>query len=80
VGDVKQDIIKKLLVHIEETELFQEYLSIENPSFDQDKEFALKLFKSEVCNFQLLLNFFDEERVNWHDDYDHVFLNGTKIY
>jgi N utilization substance protein B len=78
VGDVKQDIIKKLLVHIEETELFQDYLSIENPSFDQDKDFALKLFKSEVCNFQLLLNFFDEERVNWHDDYDHVFSMALK--
>jgi N utilization substance protein B len=78
VGDVKQDIIKKLLVHLEETTLFQEYLLLESPSFEQDKEFALKLFKTEVCNFQLLLNFFDEERVNWHDDYDHVFSMALK--
>jgi transcription antitermination protein NusB len=73
VGDMKQDIIRKLLVHIEELESFQNYLNTEHPSFEQDKDFALKLFKSEVCNFPLLLNYFDEERVNWHDDYDHVF-------
>jgi N utilization substance protein B len=73
VGDMKQDIIRKLLVHIEELESFQDYLNIEDITYEQDKEFALKLFKSEVCNFPLLLNYFDEERVNWQDDYDHVF-------
>jgi transcription antitermination protein NusB len=73
VGDLKQDIIRKLLVHIEELETFQDYLNIENPTYDQDKDFALKLFKTDVCNFPLLLNYFDEERVNWQDDYDHVF-------
>jgi transcription antitermination protein NusB len=73
VGDLKQDILKKLLIHIEESEAFQNYLTIEEPSFDQDKDFSLKLFKTEVCNFPLLLNYFDDERVNWQDDYDHIF-------
>ncbi len=73
IGDVNQDLIKKLFIQIEKSELYIEYMQLENPSFDAQKEFTVKLFKKEICNSSVLLNHFEEMRIHWQDDFDHVF-------
>ena len=32
----------------------------------------IKLFKEEICNYDLLHHFFDEKSIYWQDDLDHV--------
>jgi transcription antitermination protein NusB len=69
-GAVKNDLMRKLFVNITETEAFKEYLSSESGSFDDDKKFVLSLFKTEIANFGLLHDFFENESIYWLDDID----------
>ncbi len=78
IGDVNQDLIKKLYLQIESSDLYIAYMAIENPDFDQQKDFILKLFKREICNSPILLNHFEEMRIHWQDDFDHVFGMSLK--
>jgi N utilization substance protein B len=54
------------------SETFQEILNSEENSFDQQKTQLTKLYKEEICNYDLLHHFFDEKSIYWQDDLDHV--------
>jgi N utilization substance protein B len=69
-GAVKHDLMRKLFVHLSETEAFEQYLAQEEIGFDQDKKFILSLFKTEIANFDLLHDFFENESIYWLDDID----------
>jgi N utilization substance protein B len=69
-GAVKNDLMRKLFLHISESELFQDYLAAEDTSFEAQKKFALSLFKTEIANFGLLHDFFENESIYWLDDID----------
>ena len=68
VGDVEQDLIKKIYKSISQTEIFSEILSDTNQDFKNHKTQISKLFKNEVCNHELLHHFFEEKSIYWHDD------------
>ncbi|MCB9187720.1 MAG: transcription antitermination protein NusB [Flavobacteriales bacterium] len=73
VGDVNQDLIKKLYQQIEKSTIYEQYMSLESTDFEVDKDFILRLFKQEIANSVILLNHFEEMRIHWQDDFDHVF-------
>ncbi len=73
VGDVNQDLIKKLYQQIEKSDLYEQYMTLEKTDFEVDKNFCIKLFKQEIANSAILLNHFEEIRIHWQDDFDHVF-------
>jgi N utilization substance protein B len=73
VGDVNQDLIKKLYQQIEKSELYEQYMTLSETDFEMDKNFCVKLFKQEIANSSVLLNHFEEMRIHWQDDFDHVF-------
>lgn len=72
VGDVEQDLLKKMFNYVRDTEFFNLYMESEENSYKEDKEFVIQLFKKEICNFELLHNFFEEKSIYWGDDVDHV--------
>jgi N utilization substance protein B len=80
VGDVKQDLIKKLFTQIEKSDVYIDYMSKPKGDFAEQKAFIVKLFKSEVCNSSILLNYFEEVRIHWTDDFDHVFSMIIKLF
>lgn len=71
-GAVKNDLMRKLFLHISETPAFDEYISIDNADFDVQKKFAIDIFKQEIANFGLLHDFFENESIYWLDDIDLV--------
>ena len=73
VGDVNQDLAKKIYLQIESSDLYEQYMSLESTDFEVDKNFCVKLFKQEIANSPVLLNHFEEMRIHWQDDFDHVF-------
>jgi N utilization substance protein B len=79
VGDVKQDLIKKLFTKIEKCDIYIEYMSKPLGDYAEQKAFIIKLFKSEICNSSILLNHFEEVRIHWQDDFDHVFSMIIKL-
>ncbi|MBD3635828.1 MAG: transcription antitermination factor NusB [Crocinitomicaceae bacterium] len=69
-GAVKNDLMRKLFVHIKDSELYTDYLNTRDASFEDDKHFAISLFKAEIANFELLHDFFESESIYWMDDID----------
>lgn len=71
-GDVEQDVLTKLFNYILNCDIYLEYMNSEINSFEEDKKFVIKLFKKEICNFELLLHYFEEKSIYWQDDIDLV--------
>jgi N utilization substance protein B len=67
---VENDLMKKLFLNLTETEIYQEYLNNGFHSFEDDKQFALNIFKTEIANFELLHDFFENQSIYWIDDID----------
>ena len=72
VGGLENDLMKKLFLQITETELYHDYMNNGQNSFEDDRQFALNLFKSEIANFELLHDFFENKSIYWMDDIDLV--------
>ena len=70
VGDDHQEMFKKMLLHIRESETFFEYMNNGLSDFEDDKQFAINLFKIEIANYPLLYDFFEEKSIQWMDDID----------
>ena len=69
-GDVEQNVLLKLYNYLITTDTYINYMDSEEDSFDEDRIFLIKLFKKEICNYELLLDYFLEKSVYWQDDID----------
>lgn len=72
VGAVENDLMKKLFLHLTETEIYQDYMNNGVQSFEDDKQFALNIFKTEIANFELIHDFYENQSIYWIDDIDLV--------
>lgn len=70
MGDEKQELIRKIYNHIRQSEVYFEFINNEKEGFEEDKEFMIQLFKSEIANSSLLYDFLEEKSVYWMDDID----------
>lgn len=70
IGDDKHEMFKKILLNIRESETFFEFMNNEQSGFEEDKAFAVSLFKAEIANSELLYTFFEDESIHWMDDID----------
>lgn len=69
--DIWQDKTEYLQLIWEEllaSELFKEYATIENPTFNDDKQFVLRLYKDFIAPNDKLLDFYESENIGWVDD------------
>lgn len=71
-GDVEQNVLLKLYNSFTRNEIYLDYMNSEEQSFEEDRKFIIKLFKKEICNFELLLHYFEEKSIYWVDDIDLV--------
>lgn len=72
MGDIEQDLLKKMFNFLREEEIFTTYMDSKESSYEEDKNFVIQLFKKEICNYDLLHTFFDDKSIYWQDDMDHV--------
>lgn len=70
VGDTKQEILRKLYLHIRDSETYFEFMNNGHDSFEDDKAFAVELFKVEIANYPAIYDFFEEQSIHWLDDID----------
>lgn len=69
-GAVRNDLMKKMFLHVSKTDMYRDYLEKESVDFEEHKKFALSVFKTEIANFNLLHDFFENESIYWLDDID----------
>lgn len=70
VGDEHQEMFRKVMANIRESENYFAYMNNEQLGFDSDLEFTMALFKSEIANSELIYHFFEEKSIQWMDDID----------
>jgi N utilization substance protein B len=69
-GDEKQELLRKMHNSMRQSEVFFEFMNNENEGFEEDLSFLVQLFKSDIANFQLLYDYYEEKSVYWLDDID----------
>lgn len=63
-----EEIIRKMYKEIRQSRTFQEYM-VKPADFEQDKTYAVQLFKAWVTSSHLLHNKYEEMNIHWYDDF-----------
>jgi len=72
------DLVRKIFMHIRRSEMFRDYIEKDTHTFDDDKRFVLKIYKTLVCDFELLHNYYEDKSIYWIDDWELVFRMTQK--
>jgi N utilization substance protein B len=64
----KTEYLQLIWQDLIDSELFKNYSKIERPSFKENKEFVLKLYKELIAPNEKLLDFYESENIGWVDD------------
>lgn len=70
VGAEEQEILRKIMIAIRESEVYTLYMADTENSFEKDLAFSIDLFKECIANSSLVYNFFEEKSIHWLDDID----------
>lgn len=70
IGAEEQEIFRKMILQIRESETYFEFMNNSESGFEEDKAFAVSLFKEEIANFPALYHYFEEKSIHWLDDID----------
>jgi N utilization substance protein B len=70
IGAKEQEIFRKMYLEIRESEVYFQFMNNGETGFEEDKQFAIQLFKTEIANFEPLYDYFEEKSVHWLDDID----------
>lgn len=70
VGDEHQEMLRKILLTIRESETYIQHMNDEARDFESDKMFVLDLFKAEIANSEIFYNYLEEKSIHWMDDID----------
>jgi len=70
VGDEHQEMLRKILLTLRDSEVFIQHMNDEARDFESDKMFVLDLFKAEIANSEIFYNYLEEKSIHWMDDID----------
>jgi N utilization substance protein B len=70
MGVENQELFRKMFQHTLENETYFDFLHNNLNGFEEDRAFALSIFKEDIANSDLLYSFFEEKSINWLDDLD----------
>lgn len=70
VGDEHQEMWRKIYLQIRESEVYFSHMNNEASGFEEEKAFAIDLFKADIANSEILYNYFEEKDIHWIDDID----------
>lgn len=66
------EIVRRMYLIIIDTELYDEYMNSEEPSYRNDKRFLERVYSDLVMNFEDLYQNLEEQSIFWIDDVDFV--------
>ena len=70
LGAENQEIFRKMFLQVKDSETYFEFMENGLKDFEEDKKFALALFKNEIINSEFLHNFIEDKSIYWLDDID----------
>lgn len=72
IGDEHKEMFRKMFLQLRDSETYLAHMNNGESGFEEDKQFAMELFKVEIANSELLHTFFEEKSIFWMDDIDLV--------
>ncbi len=66
----EQEMIRKFYVHLKEFPEYIEYMEKEECTYEDDKNFLVKIVKKYVNFYELLESYYEGQSVFWADDFD----------
>lgn len=70
VGAEEQEMLRKVMSNIRESEVYTLYMADSQSSFEGDLNFSVDIFKECIANSSLIYNYFEEKSIHWMDDID----------
>lgn len=70
VGDENQQMFRKIYNLLRGGEVYDSYMNNEVKGFEEDKAFAIALFKAEIANSEVLYDCLEDRNIHWVDDID----------
>lgn len=70
IGDENREMFRKIFLVMKESETYFAHMNSELTGFEEEINFAVEIFKTEIANSELIYNFFEEKSINWLDDID----------
>lgn len=70
LGDEHREMFRKMFLEMREGETYFEYMNNGQTGFEEDKAFAIAIFKTDIANSEILYHFFEEKSIQWMDDID----------
>lgn len=67
-AEKEQDLVRQVLRLVQETPEYEAYMTTRTSTFDDDKKFWQKMYRSYIADFELLHHHLEEESVYWYDD------------
>jgi len=64
----EKELVTHILHEIQKDKLFNEYMEIENPTYQEDKQIIISLFKGLIAPSNQLAEFFETKVISWIDD------------
>ena len=66
------NFVKKLLDTILDSDTYKEYIELEKPTYEEDKEFFRKIFRTLIQRNEELDDILEDESIFWNDDIEIV--------
>tara|TARA_R110000850_G_scaffold125704_5_gene244251 strand:- start:24 stop:965 length:942 start_codon:yes stop_codon:yes gene_type:complete len=73
-----RELLKRIYREIEATEEFVEYLNLESPNAETDKNFIKWIYGTYIVNSDSLHQFYEAKEMHWADDLDAAQMMATK--
>ncbi|MGB5318947.1 transcription antitermination factor NusB, partial [Eudoraea sp.] len=66
--DLHQDYIKIVFKAIKKSDIYTEYMGLEEVNYEKDKEFIAHLFKEIIAPNEKIYEYFEDDKLTWVDD------------
>lgn len=74
------EFVQNFFNELRSKDWFHTYLALDNPSFKEDKEIVLRLFKEIIAPCEKLYQYLEEKRLTWTDDFPLVNTTIVKVF
>ena len=75
-----ENVIRKVFIDLKNSEVYQDYLRINNNANEQDFEILSYILKYYCQNFSMVEQFFEDRYINWYDDNKIAIQSAIKTF
>lgn len=78
--ELDDEFVHTFFSELRSKDWYHDYLALENPSFKEDKEVVLRLFREIIAPSEKLYQYLEDKRLTWVDDFPLVNTTIVKVF